>query len=344
MGSDKIKHKAAASTPCIWFRPRLCLFALVKVKRESGKVGGGFRSDLWLVSIASQMAFGSSLGPPGIGQRAQSSDEETREEETSPWFNGDSDVNPGWCRALMALSCPLNFSAFGLKFTCILHGGTGGPTPAIYTPATRFQWTFHLRLLVFHPKEHDKQPLTLYMPPAQSQPCDCKCPYGSSSSSSSKSGREGELLLGRGRTDVVRGRISQQHAKLWVLQNNGGLGVFYSAGKEECFVPEQNMTFLLDLRQPVLKSVADVSIWPAAIGFHPQDSPFMTELLRLAANSWNFSQHGHPTDWFHNENLNSPFCSSSHLPTQTDGICTLVVCACFLVQISASGHCLHWKE
>lgn len=126
--------------------------------------------------------------------------------------------------------------------------------------------------------------------PMQSHPCGCKCPYGSSnSSSSSASGRERELLLGTGQTDVVRRRISQQQAKLCrVPQKNGRLGVFYSAWKEECFVSEQNMTFLLDLSQSVIKSAADVSIWPAATGFHPWDSRFMTELLRLVANSWNF--------------------------------------------------------
>lgn len=48
-----------------------------------------------------------------------------------------------------------------------------------------------------------------------------------------------------GRTDVVWRRISQQHAKLCgVLKKNGRLGVFHCAGKEECFVLEQNMTFL----------------------------------------------------------------------------------------------------
>lgn len=89
----------------------VCVYLLlVKVKRESGKVRGGFRGHLWPVPIASQMAFGGSLGPPDIRQRARSSDEETSKEKESSWFNGDSDVNPGWSRALMALRCPLNFS------------------------------------------------------------------------------------------------------------------------------------------------------------------------------------------------------------------------------------------
>lgn len=86
------------------------------------------------------------------------------------------------------------------------------------------------------------------------------------------------MLSGRGRTDVVRRRISQQHAKLCgVLQKNGRLGVFNSAGKEECLVPVQSVmstgfVFFLDLSQSVMKASADDSIRPAATGFLPTDS------------------------------------------------------------------------
>lgn len=163
--------------------------------------------------------------------------------------------------------------------------------------------------------------------PMQSHPCGCKCPYGSISSSSA-SGRERELLLGTGQTDVVRRSISQQQAKLCrVPQKNGRLGVFYSACKEECFVPEQKMTFLLDLSQSVIKSVADVTIWPAATGFHPRDSRFMTELLRLVANSWKFFS----MDIWLIEIDFTTWIWTHHFPSQTECIFTFAVCVCFLV-------------
>lgn len=111
MGSDKIKHKTAALHHVSDFG-YVCVYLLWwKWNVSQRKKAGGFIGDLWPVPIATQMAFGSSLSPPGFRQRAQSSGEETRVEEESPWFSGDSDVNPGWSRALMALSCPLNFSS-----------------------------------------------------------------------------------------------------------------------------------------------------------------------------------------------------------------------------------------
>lgn len=66
----------------------------------------------------------------------------------------------------------------------------------------------------------------------------------------------------------------------------------------------------------------------AATGFHPRDSRFTTELLRFAANSWNFFQHGRRPDWFHNVNLNSTFCSPSHFRSQTECIFTFAVGLC----------------
>lgn len=100
-------------------------------------------------------------------------------------------------------------------------------------------------------KKNDKRPLTPRTPPRSRTPVEASVlNVGGSgtSSTSSASGGGGELLSGRGRTDVVRRRISQQHAKLCgVLQKNGRLRVFHSAGKEECFVPVQSVmsTFFL---------------------------------------------------------------------------------------------------
>lgn len=94
-------------------------------------------------------------------------------------------------------------------------------------------------------QKNDKRPLTPRTPPRSRTPVEASVLNvggSSTSSTSSASGGGGELLSGRGRTDVVRRRISQQHAKLCgVLQINGRLRVFHSAGKEECFVPVQSV-------------------------------------------------------------------------------------------------------